>query len=148
MHPVSPAGLRAGANWVNGSTLLGMGIARAGRAALHRDDERRWHATGYRGYNASRVFTVGNVILHRNDPGYLDRLPELLHHESAHCTQWALLGPVFVPAYFLECAISWLLTGDPANGNAFEVGAGLRDGGYRTPALQRRRLPRFTRFPW
>jgi len=139
VHRVSRAALRAGVNWVNGSTLLGLGIARVGRADLHRDGQRRWHAAGYRGPNSSRVFTVGNVILHKHDPGYLDSRPELLRHETAHCTQWACFGPVFVPVYYLECAISWLLTGDAANGNAFEVGAGLRRGGYRSPALQRRR---------
>ncbi|MDQ3627373.1 MAG: hypothetical protein M3419_00835 [Actinomycetota bacterium] len=145
---MSRAGLRAGVNWVNGSTLLGLAIARVGHAHLHRDDQRRWHASGYRGPNDSRVFTIGNVILHRHGPDYLDRHAELLRHESAHCTQWAFLGPVFVPVYYLECTISWLLTGDPANGNALEAGAGLSRGGYRSPALQRLRPRRFTRGPW
>lgn len=125
-------------NWANGSTLLGLGIARVGHARLRRDDQQRWHASGYRGPNASRVFTVGNVILHRHGPEHLERHPELLAHETTHCTQWAWLGPAFVPLYYGEALISWALTGDYANGNAFEVGAGLRRGGYRTPASRRR----------
>lgn len=142
MHRVSRAGLRAGINWVNGSTLLGLAVARVGRARLHRDDQHVWHASGYAGPNAARVFTVGNVILHRHDPDYLGHRPDLLAHERAHSTQWACLGLLFLPLYYCEALISWAVTGDYANGNAFEIGAGLRRGNYRHPALRRRGSPR------
>lgn len=138
VHRSTGAALREGVNWLNGSTLLGLAIASMGCARLHRDPVGRWHATGYRGPASGRVFTVGSVILHRHAPDHLERRPDLLRHETAHCTQWALLGLAFIPVYYLESAISWLVTGDPANGNAFEVAAGLRRGGYRSPGLQRR----------
>jgi hypothetical protein len=86
----------------------------------------------------TRVFTVGNVVLHRHDPEHLHRRPDLLAHETAHATQWAWAGPAFLPLYLTESLVSWVLTGDAATGNAFEIGAGLRRGGYPTPALRRR----------
>lgn len=132
------ARVREAVNWANGSTVLGLAIARFGGARPARAPDGIWHAAGYHGPNAGRVFTVGNVVLHRHGPGHLARRPELLAHETAHATQWAWTGPAFVPLYYAECAISWALTGDPANANAFEVGAGLGRGGYRTPALRRR----------
>jgi len=132
------ARLRAGANWANGSTLLGLGVAALGGARPVRDAAGIWHAAGLRGPHAHRVFTVGNVVLHRHGPDHLRARPDLLAHETAHATQWALTGPAFIPLYLAECLISWAVTGDAANGNAFEIGAGLRRGGYRTPALRRR----------
>ena len=49
--------------------------------------------------------------------------------------QWACwLGPVgFLPAYLLASAWSWLRCRDFALRNAFEVRAGLVDGGYLRP---------------
>jgi hypothetical protein len=136
--PLRPR-LRETANWLNGSTLLGLAIARAGGARPVRHVDGLWHASGYAGPSSGRIFTVGNVVLHRHGPDHLRRRPELLAHEAAHATQWAWTGPAFVPLYYTECLLSWAVTGDPANGNAFEVGAGLRRGGYPTPALRRRR---------
>jgi len=131
--------LREVANWANGSTLLGLALAVSGGARPVRDADGIWHAAGLRGPYARRVFTVGNVVLHRHGPDHLTARPELLAHETAHATQWAWMGPAFLPLYLAECVISWAVTGSVANGNAFEIGAGLRRGGYPTPALKRRR---------
>jgi hypothetical protein len=136
------ARLRSAANWVNGSTVLGLAIAGAAGSRPVRDADGIWHAAGVRGPHGERVVTVGNVVLHRHDADHLRRRPRLLAHETAHATQWAWTGPAFVPLYLAECLISWAVTGDAANGNAFEIGAGLGRGGYRTPALRRRSRPR------
>jgi hypothetical protein len=132
------ARLRETANWANGSTTLGLAIARVGRARAVRGPDGIWHASGLRLPGVRRVFTVGNVVLHRHGPKHLHQRPDLLAHETAHATQWAWAGPAFLPLYLVESLVSWVLTGDAANGNAFEIGAGLRRGGYPTPALRRR----------
>ena len=130
--------LRATANWANGSTVAGLLLAHAGGSVPVRDANGIWHAACFRGPNRGRVVTIGNVVLHSRGADHLRRRPELLAHETAHATQWAWTGPAFVPLYLTESLISWAVTGDPANGNAFEIGAGLRRGGYATPALRRR----------
>jgi hypothetical protein len=132
------ARMRAAANWVNGSTLMGLTFAAAQARRPTRDADGIWHAYGVHGPHGRRVFTVGNVVLHRHGADYLQLRPGLLAHEKAHATQWAWTGPAFVPLYLAECLISWAVTGDAANGNAFEIGAGLERGGYPTPALRRR----------
>jgi hypothetical protein len=132
------ARLREAANWINGSTPLGLAIARVGRARAVRAPDGIWHASGLRLPGIHRVFTVGNVVLHRHGPDHLRGRHDLLAHESAHATQWAWAGPAFLPLYLTESLVSWVVTGDTANGNAFEIGAGLRRGGYPTPALRRR----------
>ena len=130
--------LREVLNWVNGSTALGLLIAHTGGAKLARHDAGLWVASGYRGIAAKRAFTVGNVVLTRHDARTFAERPALRAHEARHSDQWALLGPLFVPLYYTEALISWALTGDDAAGNAFEVHAGLRDGGYARRPLQRR----------
>jgi len=130
--------LREVLNWVNGSTALGLLIARAGNATLSRHDDGLWVAAGYRGIASWRPFTVGNVVLTRHDGRAFADRRGLRAHEARHSTQWAVLGPLFIPLYFTEALISRVLTGDDAAGNAFEVLAGLRDGGYRRRPLQRR----------
>lgn len=78
------------------------------------------------------AFTVGNVIFYRADREFVDSRPELLAHEAAHSTQYALcLGLPFLPLYFAAAAWSWWRTGDPGSRNIFERGAGLTRGGYR-----------------
>lgn len=132
------ARLRAAANWVNGATVTGLLLARAGGSRPVRDANGIWHAAGFRGPNRARVVTIGNVVLHSHGVEHLRRRPDLLAHETTHATQWAWTGPAFVPLYLAESLISWAVTGDPASGNAFELGAGLRRGGYAAPALRRR----------
>ena len=96
--------------------------------ARHRDGI--WTATQYRGIASRRPFTVGNVLLTRHDAAELRRRPALRAHEVRHSTQWAVLGPAFVPLYVIAMLVSRALTGDVATGNPFELLAGLNHGGY------------------
>ena len=136
--------VRAVLNWANGSTLSGLLLARVTHAAVTRRPDGLWEATGYRGPNHNRPFTVGNVLFTRHGPGFLASHPQLLAHETRHSDQWAVLGPFFVPLYYAEAFLSWVLTGDFATGNVFEVHAGLGKARYRRPPLEsrwRRRTP-------
>ncbi len=131
--------LREALNWLNASTLTGLGIARTGRAEVARQSDGIWTATRYRGIGPARSFTVGNVLVTRHGAELLGGKPNLRAHEARHSTQWAVFGPTFVPLYYLEVLISLLLTGDDASANAFEVMANLQDGGYPRRPLQGRR---------
>ncbi len=120
--------LRAIVNWVNLSTPLGLLVARIGRASVVRGPAGTRLASGYcRRVPLAPAFTVGNVILTRRPSP-----PEgaLLVHECRHSTQYALLGPLFLPVYGLLAAWSWSVTGDWGARNKFEHWAGLADGGY------------------
>lgn len=121
------------ANWVNLSTPLGLGIARAGRARVRRGPERSYLADRYRwSFPAAGAFTVGDVVLSRHDLDALAaRRPTLVGHELAHSRQWAwCLGLPFLPLYVASMAWSWLRTGDRAARSVFERRAGLLEGGY------------------
>jgi hypothetical protein len=122
-------------NLVNLSTPLGVLVALLGGGRLRRGPDGLLLAERYRasfpGGRAPAV-TIGNVIILRMAAAdALDR-PALLAHEGRHATQYAWwLGPIgFLPAYLLASAWSWWHTGSPALRNAFEVRAGLVDGGY------------------
>lgn len=137
--------VRQAVNWGNGSTLLGLLVARIGRAPVRRGQRGMLLATGYTpGFPRAGAFTVGNVVLTRHDSAWLERLPRLMAHEERHSWQYvACLGVPFLPLYALAAGYSWLRGGDPAVHNVFERLAGLEDGGY--PAVSRRarsRLPR------
>lgn len=122
--------LRELLNWLNGSTAAGLVIARFGRSMLARHADGIWTATQYRGIGSRRPFTVGNVLITRHSADELRHRPRLRAHEAQHATQWAVLGPAFVPLYFGSALVSRALTGDDAAVNPFELLAGLRDGGY------------------
>lgn len=124
--------LREVLNWVNGSTPAGLLLARAGQAVLDRHSDGIWSATSYRGIASRRPFTVGNVLITRHDAEELRRRPRLRAHEARHATQWAVLGPAFLPLYVGAALVSRALTGDAASVNPFERLAGLEAGGYRT----------------
>lgn len=131
--------LRAGWNLVNGSTLVGLGLAAAVRCSLARGPQGLILAHGYRlGLPKAAAFTVGNVVLfHRSAAGLADN-PLLLSHESCHSTQYALcLGLPFLPLYAGAALWSLWRTGDPASRNVFERHAGLRAGGYTEGAVRR-----------
>ena len=130
--------LREVLNWVNGTTALGLLMARLGHAETRRHEDGLWVAARYRGVGTQRTFTVGNVMLTRHDAHAFAGRSALRAHEVRHSNQWAALGPLFVPLYYAEALISWVLTRDDAAGNAFEVLAGLRDGGYARRPLERR----------
>ena len=66
--------------------------------------------------------TLGGVFI-THDP-----IPDdcVIRHEVKHSTQWAVIGPVFIPAY----AVAEVASGGGAK-NPFEIQAGLRDGFYK-----------------
>lgn len=130
--------LREGVNWLNGSTPAGLLLAWGGRAELDRQLDGIYTATRYDGIANRRPFTVGNVLLTRHSAVELQNRPELRRHEARHSSQWAVLGPLFVPFYVVEVLISRILTGDDAAANVFEVAADLEAGGYTCRPLQRR----------
>jgi hypothetical protein len=150
---------RQAVNLVNGSTLLGLWLARRRGVPVRPGPHGLWLVPGYpRRFPAPHAgaVCVGDVVLLRRGAlgrqgvEVMDTQPWLLDHESRHATQWARWGgPIgFLPAYALACLWSWLRTGDMHSANGFEVAAGLADGGYRPaerrglvgPALLLRRL--------
>jgi hypothetical protein len=137
--------VRAVANAVNGSTLLGLAVAAAGRARLRRGPRGLLLATGYAyRFPAAGAFTVGNVVLTRHDPAWWARHERVLLHEERHSTQYAVtLGLPFLPLYAVAAGWSWLRGADPSTYNVFETGAGLADGGY--PLVSRRQQRRRAR---
>jgi len=124
--------LRQVANALNGSTLLGLAVARAGGARFSAGPRGLVLATGYRlGFPVAGAFTVGNVVATRHDRDWLDERPALLRHEERHTTQYAVcLGLPMLPLYVVAAGWSWLRGGDLGAHNAFERLAGLADGGY------------------
>src|SRR4029453_4906124 len=73
---------------------------------------------------------------------------ELFGHEARHATQYAVLGPLFFPAYWMACGWSWWRTGEYGARNFFERRAGLAAGGYQElPTLYRTRRLAKTRRP-
>jgi hypothetical protein len=121
--------LKAAANVLNGSTLVGLAIAVAGRARLTRGPRGLWYAEGYAlRFPVAGAFTVGNVIL---TPRTIAELGErVVTHEERHTWQYMVCGTMFMPLYVSAMGWSWIRTGDRAARNVFERSAGLADGGY------------------
>lgn len=134
--------LKAVLNVANGSTLLGLGVAAAGRARVGRGPRGLVLATSYRwSFPHAAAFTVGNVVLTRHDAGWLAERPRLLRHEERHSWQYVwTLGLPMLPLYGVAAAWSWVRGGDHSTHNVFETAAGLADGGY--PLLSRRQRRR------
>jgi cell division protease FtsH len=138
--PGSGQRVRRVVNLVNGSTLAGLAVARAGGAfagggTLIRGPEGLLTATGYRlPVPASYAFTLGNVIIvTRRWPGAVpleDSAPQIFAHEARHATQYAWCGLLLLPLYLLAAAASWALCGSFSAWNVFERQAVLADGGY------------------
>ena len=130
--------VRLAANLVNGSTLLGVLVAAAGRARLAAAGDGLLVGAGYRlPVPVAPAFTVGNVILARSDHATLARMQPLLTHEARHATQYACCaGLPMLPLYFLAAGVSWGMTGDFGARNIFERRAGLADGGYTDRPLR------------
>lgn len=121
-------------NWLNLSTLLGLGVAKAGGAAVRRGPMKLYLAEHYRWrFPAGGAFTVGDVVITRHDiDALVARRPHLLEHEEAHSRQWmACLGLPFLPLYVASMGWSWLRTGDRAARSFFERSADLAKGGYQ-----------------
>lgn len=124
--------VRNALNLANGSTPLGLLVARLGGARIRRGHDGLWLAEGYRWrFPLAGAFTIGDVVTTRHTFRELLRTqPRVLAHEEAHAWQWALTGPWFLPFYTAASAFSWLRTRDPALLNFFERDAGLHSGGY------------------
>jgi hypothetical protein len=125
--------------WINGSSLVGLAIAKATRTTWVRGPHGVIVAGGYRlPVPRQKCFTVGSVILTRTEPQWLldPGRAELLDHELGHVRQYALLGPLFFPAYWAACGWSYLLTRSYGARNVFERRAGLAAGGYRELPLR------------
>jgi hypothetical protein len=142
--------IRLVGNLANGSTLLGLILARLGRAKLSPGPEGLILAGGYRfSFPRAGAFTVGNVILTAHDwddPSF--RSPGLLRHEGRHSWQYfALLGIPFLPLYVVAVAWSWLRTGDFGSANVFERLAGLELGGYARIEPANQGLRKLLRLP-
>jgi hypothetical protein len=134
--------VKAAANALNGSTLLGLAVAVAGRARINRGPRGLLLATGYRiGLPRAGAFTLGNVVLTRHDVDWWEQRSRLLAHEERHSWQYAVLGLPMLPLYGAAAGWSYLRGGDHATYNAFETRAGLTDGGYPLVS-QRQRLRR------
>jgi hypothetical protein len=120
------------ANLANGTTLLGLLLARAAGTALRQGPRGLVIASGYTWrIPFAGAFTVGNVVICRIRAEQLLNQPDLLGHEEKHCSQYAwCLGLPFLPLYFLAAGWSQLRTGNPAAANFFERQAGLAAGGY------------------
>ncbi|GAA3338898.1 hypothetical protein GCM10020358_20660 [Amorphoplanes nipponensis] len=132
---------------VNGTTLVGLGIAVLTRTRVRRGPGGILIAEGYRlKAPPATCFTIGSVIITRRTADWLlhESRAELLTHESRHAGQYAVLGPLFWPAYWVSCGYSWAMTGSYGTRNAFERHAGLAHGGYREAPL-RPALRRFSR---
>lgn len=128
--------VRLAVNLVNGSTLAGLAVARAGRARLARLPDGLLVATGYRlRVPPAPAFTLGNVII--TGRAALEFDTPLCRHEARHSTQYAWCGGLLMlPLYFTAAGISWLLCGDVGAWNVFERAAGLADGNYADRALR------------
>lgn len=124
--------LRQVANLLNGSTVLGLLLARFAGCNVCKGPHGLVIATSYRPrLPVAGAFAVGNVVLFRSGAGQVWGNPVLLEHEERHCTQYAwCLGLPFLPLYFLAAGWSFLRTGSAGSANIFERMAGLEAGGY------------------
>ncbi|MCC9175892.1 hypothetical protein [Arthrobacter sp. zg-Y179] len=137
--------IRRWINLLNLSTPAGLLLARATGCSITPGPQKTTLAGDYPlPLPRAAAFTVGNVVLYRSSSARRIQAPDspLLRHEIRHSSQYALLGPFFLPAYFAASALSRTFAGDPASANPFERLAGLRDGGYRPNPGRPRRRPR------
>jgi hypothetical protein len=125
--------LRFVGNYINLSTLVGLGVAKIGRAEIKRGPRGLYLGEGYRlKLPIAGAFTIGNVITtSRTWDGMLAKYPYLIKHEEGHTWQYLYcLGlPYYIP-YVIFMGWSVLRTGDRAARNFFERQAGLAIGGY------------------
>ena len=117
----------------NGTTGAGLLLALAAGARIRRGRDGVLIAEGWRlRMPPASCFTVGSVIITRRTAEWLlaEERAALLAHESRHAGQYAVLGPLFWPAYWLACGWSISLTRSYGVRNFFEKQAGLLDGNY------------------
>jgi hypothetical protein len=131
--------LRTGLTCANGTTAVALVVAAVARTRLRRAPGGILIAERYRlPVPRQRCFTMGNVVFTRGEAAGLLHVEHaaLLGHESRHVWQYAVLGPLFWPAYWLACGYSWLVTGAYGARNVFERRAGLAAGGYLDAPLR------------
>ena len=127
---------RVRANRRNGSTTIGLALARCTSDGAEPFRDGLWLAGGYRPrWPLGAAFTVGDVVLARAPREHLVSHdledPRLLDHERRHAEQWACWGGLpFLLAYGTAALTSLISHGDWWSGNRFERAAGLADGGY------------------
>ncbi|MET8147525.1 hypothetical protein ACIBSW_05520 [Actinoplanes sp. NPDC049668] len=133
------ATVRTALTAVNGTTLVGLGLAVLCGTRIRRGPGGILIAEGYRRkMPPATCFTVGSVIITRRTADWLlhESRAGLLAHETRHAGQYAVFGPLFWPAYWACCGYSWAMTGTAGTRNAFERHAGLALGGYREAPLR------------
>ena len=125
-------------NTVNLTTAAGWLVARAAGCQPNPRDG-YWEATGYRcRFPYAGAFTMGCIVISKEPVS-----AAVWEHEKSHMRQYALLGPLFWPAYGLAAGYSLLRTGDWWSRNVFERRAGLVAGGYaENPVRRLRRAPK------
>ncbi len=134
---------RAVVNLVNGSTVAGVLVARAGRARVRTGPDGLLVAGGYRlPVPPAPAFCLGNVLVTRWPDEEFRGNGRLFAHEARHASQYAWCGGLaMLPLYGVAALVSWGLTRDFGSRNVFERQAGLADGGYSAkplrPALRR-----------
>jgi hypothetical protein len=130
---------------LNGTTLVGLAIAKLTGATIRRGRDGVLIAENYaRTIPRNTCFTVGSVIITKRTAEWLlhEKRSALFDHESRHVSQYAVLGPLFWPAYYLCCGYSYAMTGSYGCRNALEKHAGLHAGGYPTDVPLRWRRTR------
>jgi hypothetical protein len=133
---------------INGTTGVGLLVALAGGARIRRGRDGVLVAEGYRRkLPPATCFTVGSVIMCRHSAEWLlaEERSALFGHESHHRGQYAVLGPLFWPAYWAACGWSFAATGSWGARNFFEKRAGLHAGGYPTDLPLRPWLKKLSR---
>ena len=131
--PVPPATrdawplVRTALNAVASGPAVVWGLLHGGRPTRRRG---LLMVTGMRsGTGPRQEVMVGSVLLTRHGQRRIG--DPLVRHELRHADQWAILGPLLMPpAYWLAEAAGDVLTDCGNGGNVFEIGAGLRAGGY------------------
>jgi hypothetical protein len=120
-------------NYLNVSTIVGLAVAKLGRASIKRGPRGLYLGEGYRfKFPVAGAFTIGNVLTTSTSwEQILGRYPDLIKHEERHTWQYLYcLGlPYYIP-YVIFMGWSVLRTGDRAARNFFERQAGLATGGY------------------
>jgi len=124
---------RFAGNFINLSTIVGLGAATIGGATIKRGPRGLFLAEGYHlKFPIAGAFTIGNVVTTSSTwDKMLDSYPHLIKHEESHTWQYLYcLGlPYYIP-YVIFMGWSVLRTGDRAARNFFERQAGLAWGGY------------------
>jgi hypothetical protein len=140
IETVKPSGPTTGRQWVrfvgnyiNLSTIVGLAVAKLGRASIKRGPRGLYLGEGYRfKFPIAGAFTIGNVLTTSTTwDKMLGKYPDLIKHEEGHTWQYFYcLGlPYYIP-YVICMGWSVLRTGDRAARNFFERQAGLAMGGY------------------